>query len=84
MLLAMLILGVASCLFACDSNDGDHGAGPTADHHCIVHCLCHTAGLPSSVASDARTEFGSQEFIPASESLKLRLFAAEIFNPPKA
>jgi len=79
-LLAVFVVGAGGVCLACD---GNHADGSSVPEHCLVHCACHTPALPlgaEASAPDTRAQ-------PASftdEPMPLSLFAASIFNPPKA
>lgn len=78
-LLALFVLGLVVCAFDCAAGDDDHAR----DTHCATHCICQMAYLPQDVPMIATPATPAcPPPLPAGH-LRLPLFVADIFNPPK-
>ncbi len=85
-LLAVLVIaGLAAafggCAFACDSGD-DH-ADDVEGSHCTTHCVCHSMNLVPQHPAVVTTNLSRQPYRIFDEQVKLPLFVADIFNPPR-
>jgi hypothetical protein len=83
MLLAVFAFGFASGVATCARGDGDHGTGVPTEHHCVLHCGCHLFSLNAVGPAGPQPELQVKQSISTNQKLKLPLFAASIFNPPK-
>lgn len=83
LLLASFLVGWASCAIASFSDDSCHHSGQSACE-CSVHCGCHAPNLIPEADTDGPADFRAQRIAVPSVQVKLPLFAASIFNPPRA
>lgn len=83
-LLATFLYGFAACMFVCTSGNDDHCASAAEADHCIMHCICQTLSLPLVNWAPPVDVFDAGWHLANEQQLKLPLFAASIFNPPKA
>ena len=83
-MLVVFCLGIITCAFACACDDDDCCANNTTPHCYAADCIYHSLSLPDRVADAASPEFSVNDFVPVPANMEVWLFAASIFNPPKA
>jgi hypothetical protein len=81
LLLMAFVFSMGCCVVACA--DDDHSPTTDACQHCVMNCACHPlAVMPSSTHP---VWSPSLCYLALGDApLKLPLFAASIFQPPKA
>jgi len=84
LLFISFVLGLVDCAFASSSKDPHRNCDAQSDCPAAVSCGCHCPALAVCVGNGIPLSFGSQQVVEFSPPLKLPLFAASIFNPPKA
>jgi hypothetical protein len=80
LLLMAFVIGIGTSVLACA--DDDHSSNPDAAQHCVMHCGCHTWAVTPSSTNPAWSPPLSY-WVMSDTPLKLPLFAAAIFQPPK-
>jgi hypothetical protein len=81
LLLVTLVIGIGTSVLAC--SDDDHPSSTDAPAHCVVHCGCHTLAVLPSFTQPVWSA-AVCTLLLADAPIKLPLFAASIFQPPKA
>lgn len=70
----LFVLGFVGCALICSADDCCDESAP---------CVCQSLALPVPVALGDGAPLTVNPFVALDERLKLPLFVADIFNPPK-
>ena len=84
LMLMVFVFGVSACVSACLSGCEDLYAGADEAPQCAVQCSCASLSLPPLGHGAPSPRLDLQTNVVDDERLTLPLFAASIFNPPKA
>jgi hypothetical protein len=78
------LLGLVNCALAdiCPEDCGDGHA--QSQCQCVFQCGCHTPAVTDFIGNAIAPTVESHRVVFPAPRLKLRLFVASIFNPPKA
>jgi hypothetical protein len=81
LLIAAVLFCGGSSAYACDADEPGHCPAADSCHHCITHCSCHTAGLPTG--GFFLFHHSDQQMTLAADEMKLPLVLESILTPPK-